>query len=69
MPSDLKRPTGLTPARAVAEMQDILRVMRGETDREQLKDVDSDTAFERGYESAILDYKALTSSRRAVKGA
>ena len=69
MPSDKKRPTGLTPAQAISEMFDILKVMQGEPDREQLKAVDSDTAFERGYETALLDYTHLTThpSDRVVR--
>lgn len=57
------RPFNLRPFAALLEMKDILRVMQGETDREQLKDVDPDTAFERGYQTAILDYEALTGPR------
>lgn len=58
-----RRPTGLTPAKAIAEMEDILRVMEGETDRLQLKDVAPDEAFEFGYKAALLDYRYLTSPK------
>lgn len=69
MPSNVKRPIGLSPAQAISEMYDILKVMQGETDREQLKGVDSDTAFEKGYQTALLDYQCLTTrpSERAVR--
>lgn len=51
----------LTPEEAITEMEDVqLPKMRAETDREQLKDIDADTAYELGYETAIFDYKHLT---------
>jgi hypothetical protein len=65
--SDLTEPTpeqrtfDLSPEEAIVAMNDILEKMRGETDREQLKDIDADTAFELGYETALFDYKHLTS--------
>lgn len=56
-----QRKFNLSPEDAVAEMHDILERMRGEADREQLKDIDADTAFELGYETALFDYRHLTS--------
>lgn len=50
----------LSPEEAIEEMGVQLEKMRGETDREQLKDIDSDTAYELGYETALFDYRHLT---------
>lgn len=50
----------LEPEEAIAEMEVQLEKMRGEADREQLKDIDSDTAYELGYETALFDYRHLT---------
>lgn len=55
-----KRMFNLPPDEAIIEMKVQLDKMRGETDRHQLKDIDSDTAYELGYESALFDYKHLT---------
>lgn len=50
----------LTPEEAIAEMEVQLEKMRAETDREQLKDISSDDAYELGYETALFDYRHLT---------
>lgn len=50
----------LTPDEAIVEMNVQLVKMRSETDREQLVDIDSDTAYELGYEAALFDYRHLT---------
>lgn len=50
----------LSPDEAIAEMQAQLEKMRSETDREQLKDISSDDAYELGYETALFDYRHLT---------
>ena len=49
-----------TPAEAIAEMRVQLLKMRAEPDRDQLKDVSADDAFEIGYEYALFDYDHLT---------
>lgn len=51
---------GLSPEEAIAEMKVQLEKMRGEKDREQLKDITSDDAYELGYETALFDYRHLT---------
>lgn len=59
--SDQNEPKyNLSPEEAIAEMNVQLEKMRGETDREQLKDIDSDTAYELGYETALFDYNHFT---------
>lgn len=50
----------LTPEEAIAELKVQLDKMRAETDREQLKDISSDDAYELGYETALFDYAHLT---------
>jgi len=55
-----RRKFDLSPQEALAEMRDILAGMREEENRTQLKDIDADTAFELGYETAIHDYILLT---------
>lgn len=50
----------LTAPEALAEMDIQLEKMRAETDREQLKELDSDSAFEKGYEVAIFDFRHFT---------
>ena len=50
----------LTPEEAIAEMKVQLEKMQNETDRAQLKDLDSDTAYEMGYAVALFDYNHLT---------
>jgi len=55
-----KKKYNLAPDEAIAEMKVQLAKMRAETNREQLTDIDSDTALELGYEMAIFDYNHLT---------
>lgn len=50
----------LTPDEAIAEMKVQLAKMRAETNRAQLTDIDSDSAYELGYETALFDYAHLT---------
>lgn len=50
----------LSPAEAIAEMGVQLAKMRAETDRDQLKDISADDAYELGYETALFDYRHLT---------
>jgi len=50
----------LSPEDAVTQMQKNLDEMREDTLRDQLKDIDSDTAYELGYETALFDYRHLT---------
>lgn len=45
---------------ALIEMRKQLRKMRAETDRQQLKDMSPDDAYEAGYESAITDLDVLS---------
>jgi hypothetical protein len=49
-----------TPAEALVLLKEELEKMRGQKDREQLKDISSDDALEIGYELAIRDYESLT---------
>ncbi len=44
----------------IEEMEVQLKKMQAEPDRNQLHDVDPDTAYEKGYEVAIFDLKHLT---------
>ncbi len=50
----------LTLDEAVAEMKVQLAKMRAETDRDQLKGMNPDDAYEQGYEVAIFDLLHLT---------
>lgn len=51
----------LTLSEAIQEMESQLAEMR-EQPRGDLHDLDSDTAFEKGYEVALFDLKRLTRS-------
>lgn len=50
----------LPPDEAIKEMQAQLEKMRDEADRNQLKDISADDAYELGYETALFDYRHLT---------
>ena len=50
----------LSPEAAIEEMKAQLSKMRAETDRNQLKNISSDDAYELGYEAALFDYAQLT---------
>lgn len=61
LPAEPYKPKyNLTPDEAIAEMVVQLEKMRAEPDREQLKDILSDDAYELGYETALFDYLHLT---------
>jgi len=47
-------------AEALIELQAQLDKMRAETDREQLKDLSPDDAFEHGYAACLMDLRSLT---------
>ena len=50
----------LSPEEIVVELQKQLAKMQAETDRNQLKDLSPDDAFEKGYEAAIFDFRHYT---------
>jgi hypothetical protein len=50
----------LSPEDAIAEMQVQLEKHRAEEDRDQLKNITPDDAFDIGYETALFDYRSLT---------
>jgi hypothetical protein len=54
------RKFNLTAEEAIPELEAQLAKMRGETDRAQLADIDSDTAYELGYESCLFDLRHFT---------
>lgn len=60
IPGQNKPKYDLTPDEAIEEMRVQLEKMRAETDRGQLRDIDPDTAYELGYETALFDYHHLT---------
>lgn len=45
---------------ALSSLEEELESYREDSDRAQLKDIDADTAFELGYESAISDLRRFT---------
>jgi hypothetical protein len=51
----------LTPEQAVETLNVNVRAMRGAGNPEELGDMDPDTAFILGYETAIFDYLRYTS--------
>lgn len=48
------------PAQALKSLRLELKKMQAETDREQLKGIDPDKAFEMGYAAAIKDFDVCT---------
>lgn len=50
----------LSPEEALAEMRLQLAKMEAETDRNQLKELTPDDAFEKGYAAAIFDFAHYT---------
>lgn len=59
MTSDTDGLHDLTPEAAIAALDKILEGMRSSKDRQELVGIDSDTAFELGYETAIFDFRHL----------
>ncbi len=57
----------LSPEEIVVELQKQLAKMQAETDRNQLKDLSPDDAFEKGYEVAIFDLKMLLGPDPRIK--
>lgn len=49
----------LSPSEAIAELKSRLSQMKAEPDK-SLADVDPETAFELGYETAIFEYEQVT---------
>jgi hypothetical protein len=50
----------LTLEEVIPRLEEELEEMRAADDRQELHDIDSDTAFELGYETAIHDLRRLT---------
>lgn len=53
-------PYNLSVSEALSHLSIQLDKMQAETNREQLKGIDPDTAFELGYKAAIFDLKHYT---------